>query len=73
MKKGQKAAEPEENNDAFIGFSRDSVHRLLPVEEKGKLDIPHRSLALDILYCIEENDVTIVVGETGSGKSTKIP
>ena len=25
------------------------------------------------MYTIERNDVTIVVGETGSGKSTKIP
>lgn len=25
------------------------------------------------MYCIEKHDVTIVVGETGSGKSTKIP
>jgi HrpA-like RNA helicase len=30
-------------------------------------------LAIEILYAIEQNNTTIVVGETGSGKSTKIP
>ena len=25
------------------------------------------------MYTIEKNDVTIIVGETGSGKSTKVP
>lgn len=36
---------------------------MLPVEEK----------ASEILYAIEKHHVTIVIGETGSGKSTKLP
>lgn len=35
--------------------------------------MPIESKALEILYSIENNSATIVVGETGSGKSTKIP
>ena len=30
-------------------------------------------LVNEIMYAIEKNDATIIVGETGSGKSTKIP
>ena len=30
-------------------------------------------VAFEILYSIEKHAATIVVGETGSGKSTKIP
>jgi HrpA-like RNA helicase len=26
-----------------------------------------------LMYTVEHNDVTVVVGETGCGKSTKIP
>lgn len=47
----------------FVAFNKETLFKKLPVEEK----------ALEILYAIEKNDATIVVGETGSGKSTKLP
>ena len=36
---------------------------MLPIEEKAN----------EVLYAIEKHQTTIVVGETGSGKSTKLP
>ena len=47
----------------FEAFSLESAARELPVETKK----------LEILYTIEMSSVTLIVGETGSGKSTKLP
>lgn len=44
-------------------YSKESLYKSLPIED----------IALGLMYTIENNQTTIVVGETGSGKSTKIP
>ena len=70
-------AQIEGNDEAteFVGFSRESLYKKLPVEEKGKESFSKITIHIvrDIMYTIENNDVTIIVGETGSGKSTKVP
>ena len=52
----------EEVNAGFAGYNLDDRQRL-PIEEKAN----------EVLYAIEKHDTTIVIGETGSGKSTKLP
>ena len=47
----------------FEAFSLESAAKELPIETKK----------LELLYTIEMSSVTLVVGETGSGKSTKLP
>ncbi len=56
----------------FVGYSKDSIYKKLPVEDRGKLN-GLKILVREIMYTIEKSDVTIIVGETGSGKSTKVP
>ena len=51
-------------DDAFQAYSLEASHRdKLPIELKCK----------QVLYAIENNSTTLVIGETGSGKSTKLP
>ncbi len=47
--------------ELFQAFSQQRDQ--LPIELKAR----------ELLYKIDQNDVTIVVGETGCGKSTKLP
>jgi ABC-type oligopeptide transport system ATPase subunit len=57
-----------------VGFSKESLYKKLPVEERGKICPQGNILVVrEIMFTIEKNDVTIIVGETGSGKSTKVP
>jgi len=45
-----------------------------PVElEKSRLDLPVTAMEFEIMDAIRNNDVTIICGETGSGKSTQVP
>ena len=48
---------------SFEAFSLESSAKELPIETKK----------VELLFMIEQSSVTIVVGETGSGKSTKLP
>ncbi|CDW88583.1 mrna splicing factor rna helicase [Stylonychia lemnae] len=63
----------EDEEGAFIAFNKNELFKTLPVEEKGNYLICNQLIALEILYTVEKNNTTIVVGETGSGKSTKLP
>ena len=54
-------ADADEN--FIVAFNQESLFKTLPIEQKCN----------EIMYAIEKNSVTVVVGETGSGKSTKIP
>jgi ATP-dependent RNA helicase DHX8/PRP22 len=35
-------------------------------------NLPIRQYAADILAAVEKNDVVVVIGETGSGKTTQL-
>ncbi|KAL3922228.1 MAG: hypothetical protein SGILL_002316, partial [Bacillariaceae sp.] len=41
--------------------------------EKSRMDLPVTAMEFEITDAIRNNDVTIVCGETGSGKSTQVP
>lgn len=41
--------------------------------EKSRYDLPVTGMEFEIMDAIRNNDVTIICGETGSGKSTQIP
>ena len=44
-------------------YSLEAASRQLPLETKAR----------EVLYTIENSTITLLVGETGSGKSTKLP
>ncbi|EDW78118.1 uncharacterized protein Dwil_GK24829 [Drosophila willistoni] len=52
-------------------FVFNSNHNLGILEQREKL--PIRQYRDQILYCLEQYRVVILVGETGSGKSTQVP
>ncbi|KAL7740269.1 hypothetical protein ACLKA6_014530 [Drosophila palustris] len=58
----------EPQSSAFV-FNAN--HNLGLVEQREKL--PIRKYRDQILYCLENYQVVILVGETGSGKSTQVP
>ncbi|XP_017860271.1 PREDICTED: probable ATP-dependent RNA helicase DHX35 [Drosophila arizonae] len=58
----------EPQNSAFV-FNAN--HNLGLVEQRERL--PIRKYRDQILYCLENHQVVILVGETGSGKSTQVP
>eukprot|EP00934_Nitzschia_sp_Nitz4_P008609 Nitzschia sp. Nitz4//scaffold39_size137210//9590//15393//NITZ4_003183-RA/size137210-snap-gene-0.131-mRNA-1//1//CDS//3329550335//8599//frame0 len=41
--------------------------------EKSRFDLPVSAMEFEIMDAIRNNDVTIICGETGSGKSTQVP
>ena len=47
--------------------------RRSPELQKLRYSLPVCEMEFDIIESIKENDVTIIAGETGSGKSTQIP
>ncbi|XP_054738304.1 probable ATP-dependent RNA helicase DHX35 [Anastrepha obliqua] len=49
-----------------------NANHTLPIIEQQKR-LPIYKYRRDILYCLEKNQVLILVGETGSGKSTQLP
>jgi HrpA-like RNA helicase len=57
------SVEDSDINGDLVAFNKDSLFKPLPIEAKIN----------EILYAIEKFNTTIVVGETGSGKSTKLP
>ncbi|XP_036333791.1 probable ATP-dependent RNA helicase DHX35 [Rhagoletis pomonella] len=59
------------SNQTESCFVFNSNHSLPIIEQRKRL--PIYKYRKDILYCLEKNQVLIVVGETGSGKSTQLP
>ncbi|XP_043647704.1 probable ATP-dependent RNA helicase DHX35 isoform X2 [Drosophila teissieri] len=58
----------EQQSSAFV-FNAN--HNLGLVDQRERL--PIRQYRDQILYCLEKHQVVILVGETGSGKSTQVP
>lgn len=53
---------------------REVIRIKRPAEvEKTRYDLPVTAMEFEIMDAIRNNDVTIICGETGSGKSTQIP
>ncbi|CAJ1903459.1 unnamed protein product [Cylindrotheca closterium] len=60
------------------GSSMESKRRVVQIKrpssvEKARYDLPVSTMEYEIMDSIRNNDVTIVCGETGSGKSTQVP
>ncbi|XP_037929439.1 probable ATP-dependent RNA helicase DHX35 [Teleopsis dalmanni] len=49
-----------------------NAHRSLGIAEQRE-KLPIRNYRNHILYCLENHQIVILVGETGSGKSTQVP
>jgi len=55
-------------------LKREVIKIRRPAEvENNRYDLPVTAMEFEIMDAIRNNDVTIVCGETGSGKSTQIP
>ncbi|KAH8293124.1 hypothetical protein KR044_005425 [Drosophila immigrans] len=61
-------SEQEPQNSTFVFNAH---HNLGLTEQRERL--PIRKYRDQILYCLEQHQVVILVGETGSGKSTQVP
>ncbi|VDN36501.1 unnamed protein product [Gongylonema pulchrum] len=44
-----------------------------PTTKKGRCELPVNSVRRQLAEAIRNNDISIILGETGSGKSTQIP
>jgi ATP-dependent RNA helicase DHX37/DHR1 len=56
----------------------DANRRVMPIKrpgpiEKSRYDLPVSAMEFEIMDSVRNSDVTIVCGETGSGKSTQVP
>eukprot|EP00980_Cylindrotheca_fusiformis_P030075 scaffold24314_cov250-Cylindrotheca_fusiformis.AAC.1 len=64
-----------------LGISHEHVNtkrRVVPIKrpesiEKSRYDLPVSAMEFEIMDSVRNHDVTIVCGETGSGKSTQVP
>jgi HrpA-like RNA helicase len=56
-------------------FSNENIHqkKFRPQVKSDNLNLPVHKYAQEIVNSVKSNQVTIIVGETGSGKSTQIP
>eukprot|EP00301_Raphidiophrys_heterophryoidea_P011037 c1647_g1_i1.p1 GENE.c1647_g1_i1~~c1647_g1_i1.p1 ORF type:complete len:712 (+),score=146.60 c1647_g1_i1:58-2136(+) len=61
----------QDNATTTIGHFDLATSRL-PIQQQ-RMRLPIRSLRREILYLVETNNTLVLVGETGSGKTTQIP
>lgn len=54
-------------------FKHESAQRNEPVLRESRCALPIDAHRRELLYCVERHATTIVVGETGSGKTTQVP
>jgi len=58
----------------YCNLKKEVLEVKRPAEvEKSRYDLPVTAMEFEIMDAIRNNDVTIICGETGSGKSTQIP
>lgn len=60
------------------GAQLDAKRKVMPIKrpepvENSRYDLPVSAMEFEIMDAIRNNDVTILCGETGSGKSTQVP
>ena len=64
------------NNDGLIDSNKDSIIHYNPNHNKSmylqRTLLPIYGYRSKILYCVDKYKVTIICGETGSGKSTRM-
>jgi ATP-dependent RNA helicase DDX35 len=65
------SADANEENAPLIGALDPSTSRL-PIMQQ-RLRLPIRAMRRELLYLVESNSTVVVVGETGSGKTTQLP
>ncbi|XP_014102269.2 probable ATP-dependent RNA helicase DHX35 [Bactrocera oleae] len=68
---GSKRDDYVTTNETESCFVFNANHNLPIIDQRKRL--PIYKYRRDILYCLEKNQVLILVGETGSGKSTQLP
>lgn len=73
-----KTAAAMEPNPSLLSNPGPSKRAIVEVKrpadvEKIRFDLPVTAMEFEIMDAIRNNDVTIICGETGSGKSTQIP
>lgn len=61
--------DPDDDSPQVLPFNKHSYLRISEQQER----LPIYAFKLDVLYLVERHTTTVVVGETGSGKSTQIP
>src|SRR5690349_14525485 len=66
---------PEHNSTGTLNMAEEEEHEgpVIPNLYKPPALLPIAQIKDQLLYTIEIHPVTIIVGETGSGKTTQIP
>jgi hypothetical protein len=67
LEKAVAAAGAEDEIELVGGYTKSGAH--LPIDDYGKYSSVNL-LAKELIYIVDKNDVVLVMGETGSGKST---
>lgn len=65
----ERDAQPTDDNITTFIFN---AHHSLAIEAQRER-LPIRNYRDEILYCLEQHQILVLVGETGCGKSTQIP
>lgn len=65
----ERDAQPTDDNITTFVFN---AHHSLAIEAQRER-LPIRNYRDEILYCLEQHQILVLVGETGCGKSTQIP
>ncbi|GAX25309.1 ATP-dependent RNA helicase DHX37/DHR1 [Fistulifera solaris] len=63
---------PNKSEDRSKGLKIREIQRPKSVQD-ARYDLPVATMEFEVMDTIRNNDVTIICGETGSGKSTQVP